>query len=154
MRAVKRAAGLSRVLLLSGTVVIALSVGAHDLGEQEATECTGQTKQMKTTDKGAVKGKVRRGPLTPGPVEGVPGMSDDQLVPGVKIQISNLDGDEVESTETDDRGEYKVCLSPGTYRVEMPELAPGEFTKDLPAKVTIKKGKDHRLDIRIDTGIR
>lgn len=55
---------------------------------------------------------------------------------------------------TDDRGAYHVNLPAGTYRIEMAPLTQGMFTKDLPATVTITEGKETRLDILVDTGIR
>ncbi len=55
---------------------------------------------------------------------------------------------------TDAEGAYRISLAPGTYRVTMGPLAGLEFTKDLPATVTITAGQEARLDIHIDTGMR
>ena len=45
-------------------------------------------------------------------------------------------------------------LPPGTYRVEVGPLTGIEFTKDLPATVTVTAGQETRLDVHIDTGLR
>jgi len=55
---------------------------------------------------------------------------------------------------TDNQGAYSVRLPSGTYRVETAPLVGIEFTKDLPATVTIAAGQETRLDVTIDTGIR
>jgi hypothetical protein len=55
---------------------------------------------------------------------------------------------------TDQEGHYRLSLPPGSYRVEMGPLPPMQFTKDLPATVTITVGQETRKNIRIDTGMR
>ena len=67
--------------------------------------------------------------------------------------ISRLDGAEVRSVVTDDRGRYAVTLPAGDYRVTTDAVRPG-FTRDLPATVNVLPGRETRLDVRIDTGIR
>ncbi len=86
----------------------------------------------------------------PGPI---PGGSTAPVV-GAKILVSDLMGMRSRTVVTDDRGAYHVNLPAGTYRIEMAPLTQGMFTKDLPATVTITEGKETRLDILVDTGIR
>lgn len=107
---------------------------------------------------GLLAGRVTVGPLPPGgggprPPGPVPGGSRAPVV-GATIIVSQPGGTAVQSAVTDARGEYAVSVPAGTYRVTM-DIPPNRgFTKDLPATVTITAGKETRLDIRIDTGIR
>jgi hypothetical protein len=100
---------------------------------------------------GTLAGKVTRGPLSP--VER-PGSRGAEPVSGFRVIISSLDGQQVASAVTDDQGEYRVNLPPGTYRISSGALPRGSFTRDLPATVTVTDAQEKRLDIRIDTGIR
>ena len=102
--------------------------------------------------KGLLIGKVTLGPLSP--VEGLPGRPAQELLAGVRIKISKPSGELIETVVTDKKGEYRVVLPPGTYRVEMEPLEHGRWTKDLPTTITITQRKEARLDVRVDTGIR
>jgi hypothetical protein len=51
-------------------------------------------------------------------------------------------------------GRYVAVLPPGSYRVAVTSLTGIEFTKDLPATVTVTAGQETRLDVYIDTGLR
>jgi hypothetical protein len=104
---------------------------------------------------GMLIGTVTKGPLPPGgPLGG--GVRSRPNVPaaGVKIIISKLDGLVFKSAVTDRQGAYRVDLPAGAYRVTMGPLNVGEFTKSLPAEITIVEGHNTRLDILLDTGIR
>jgi hypothetical protein len=61
---------------------------------------------------------------------------------------------EIATVLTDQAGQYRLNLPPGSYLIEMAAAKGRGFTKDLPATVTITQGQETRLDIRIDTGIR
>jgi hypothetical protein len=103
---------------------------------------------------GVLVGNVTAGPMSP-----VAGIGHDrQPVPvaGARLVISRLDGQEVKSVLTDDRGAYSVVLPAGTCRIEMasPTLRVGRGARNLPATITISEGKETRLDIFVDTGIR
>jgi hypothetical protein len=75
--------------------------------------------------------------------------------PGVGIRVLRPDGTLAGSARTDERGEYRFRLAVGSYRVELDTpLAGMMFTKDLPAEVTVYGGKETRLDVTLDTGIR
>jgi hypothetical protein len=63
-------------------------------------------------------------------------------------------GEQIGAPVTDNEGKYRVALPPGTYRIELGRLAGIEFTKDVPTTVIILEGRETRLDISIDTGIR
>lgn len=111
-----------------------------------------------TSDSGLLVGRVTVGPLPPRgggppPPGPLPGGSPAPVV-GATIMISQPGGPAVQSAVTDARGEYAISLAAGTYRVTMDIPPTRGFTKDLPATVTITAGKETRLDIRIDTGIR
>lgn len=101
---------------------------------------------------GTLSGRVTLGPLSP--VEG-PG-SKPARVPasGVKLLVYGPARQEIAALTTDTEGRFRVGLPPGSYQVEMGPKKGKEFTKDLPATVTITPGRETRLDIRLDTGMR
>jgi hypothetical protein len=103
---------------------------------------------------GTLIGKVMKGPTFPVSGPGTPYSTKSAPGIGVRLLILNPAGQEIESVVTDDHGEYRRSLPSGTYRIEMAPLAGIEFTKDLPATITITERQETRLDIRIDTGIR
>jgi hypothetical protein len=100
---------------------------------------------------GRLTGAVTMGPVSPLGGRGQP-LSEPAV--GVRILIEDMAGRRVGSAVTDHQGRYQVELPEGTYRVTMPPLPGLELTKDLPATVGIGAGRDSRLDIYIDTGIR
>jgi len=63
-------------------------------------------------------------------------------------------GQEFTSVVTEADGGYHLRIPPGIYRIDIPPLTGGRFTKDVPTTVTITEGQQTRLDIRIDTGMR
>ncbi|HEY3306716.1 MAG TPA: carboxypeptidase-like regulatory domain-containing protein [Candidatus Binatia bacterium] len=83
-----------------------------------------------------------------------PGTRGAEPVSGFRVIVSSLDGRQVASAVTDDQGEYRVNLPPGSYRISSGAFPRGGFTRELPATVTVNEGQERRLDIRIDTGIR
>ncbi len=100
---------------------------------------------------GALSGTVTLRPLTPAERPGTPSSAP---APGVRIVVSGPDAREIQSTLTDAAGLYRMSLPPGSYQVAVPELPIPQFTKDLPATVSIAGGQESRLDIQIDTGLR
>lgn len=101
---------------------------------------------------GTLTGAVTLGPVSP--VER-PGSTPAQVpAPEVKLLIYTPARQEVAAVTTDAAGQFRCDLPPGTYRLEMAPRKGKEFTKDLPATVTITPGQETRLDIRLDTGIR
>jgi len=138
--------GLTPDVLSTVTVVAGPREGpgrVMERGNQEVRSSTGT---------GVLVGKVTRAPMSP--VVGA-GHADAPVgVPGARIVIVGMDGQEIHSVMTGGNGGYSVRLPPGTYRVELAALAGGTFTKDVPTTVTITEGRTTRLDIRIDTGIR
>ncbi len=99
---------------------------------------------------GVIVGRVTIGPLPPVGGSGV--LGGPAPVPGARIVVSELNGRAITSVVTDGKGDYRISLPPGTYRVDMAPLRAGR-TKDLPATVTLTEGQEIRLDIFIDTGI-
>lgn len=112
---------------------------------------TSQTGKEKKAG-GTLTGKVVRGPTCP--VQSADMPCPPEPVSGVKLVISTLAGQEIRSILTNHEGRYSVSLPPATYRVELGPLGGIEFTKDLPATVSIAEKQETRLDIHIDTGIR
>lgn len=76
--------------------------------------------------------------------------------PGVEIKVFTLSGRQIELAVSYDDGSYRIdTLHPGTYRVETGVLPGRQFSRTLPAIVTISLDvKATYLDIYIDTGIR
>ena len=101
-------------------------------------------------------GRVTKGPLPPagGPYEESTKVRAAAPAAGIQLLIAERDGQGRTSVVTDSRGAYQLCLPAGTYQVTLAPLVSGEFTKDLPATLTMKKGQETRLDIRLDTGMR
>jgi Carboxypeptidase regulatory-like domain len=100
---------------------------------------------------GILAGTLTKGPLSPVERPGTPPSSG---VAGAQIDIATNGGKLLTSVETDSSGTFSVNLPVGTYKVTMPSLCGAMFTKDLPATVTIAAGRQTRLDIHLDTGIR
>jgi len=101
---------------------------------------------------GVLVGRVTRGPSSS--VESLAGRLGPSPVSNIRIVISSGAGEAVTSGTTDMRGDYRIDLPSGTYRVEIGPLAGMEYTKDLPAVVAVSAGRETRLDFRIDSGIR
>ncbi len=132
---------------LLSAFVIGLIIAACDADSGNFNP-NGDTQEV---DTGTLLGAVTRGPLSP--VEGEDTPSSEPAA-DEEILIMTSGGDEVKSVISDDQGLYSIDLTPGTYVVDIASLDDIEFTKDLPATVTITEGQETRLDIRIDTGIR
>lgn len=101
---------------------------------------------------GVLVGRVTRGPVSS--IEDLDGRLGHSPAANIRIVISSVAGEAVTSGMTDRRGDYRVDLPSGTYRVGIASLAEMEYTKDLPAMVTVSAGQETRLDFHIDTGIR
>lgn len=127
---------------LIGVIIAACDADSGDFNPN------GETGEVET---GTLVGEVTRGPISP--VEGKDTPSSE-AAPDEEILIMTPGGDEVDSVISDDQGLYSIDLTPGAYVVDIASLDGIEFTKDLPATVTITEGQDTRLDIHIDTGIR
>ena len=101
---------------------------------------------------GTLTGRVTLGPVSP--VERPGSQSAPTPAPGVRLLIYGPARQEIATVTTDTDGQFRVELTPGTYQVEMGPRKGKEFTKDLPATVTITPGRETRKDILIDTGMR
>jgi hypothetical protein len=124
-----------------GLVIIAAAgpfVASHATAQQAGT--------------GRLVGRVIRGPGSP--VSGLPGSVDWAAAAGVKLAVTDIAKGATATVTTDATGHYRVNLGAATYEVTLVTIANSEFTKDLPATVTIEPGRETRLDVRIDTGIR
>jgi len=104
------------------------------------------------TPKGTLAGAIMRGPTCPVQTLNTP--CPPEPAPGVKLVIFTQAGKEVTSLVSDRDGEYSVTLPPGSYRIDAGPLRGIEFTRDLPANVTIAAGRETRLTINIDSGMR
>jgi hypothetical protein len=105
-----------------------------------------------TAAMGTLTGYVTFWPVSP--VGRAGSQSAPRPAPGVKLLVSGWAREEIASVTTDAAGQFRVDLLPGVYLLEMVPGQGKEFTKDLPATVTIIQGQETHLDIRVDTGIR
>lgn len=93
--------------------------------------------------------------LATGSALGGIGGSGSKPVAGAKVIVSQREGgQEITSTLSDSAGHFEVSLPPGTYRVTLESGVSPLFTKDLPATITVTKGKTATLNVLLDTGIR
>ena len=134
------------VLFLALLMSIIVAGCANNSGTAPQT-----SKENRAVGRGILTGKVMRGPMSAVETKDTP---SSQLASGVKLVILTSTGEEIASVVTDSRGVYSIGLPPGTYRIEMGSLGGMEFTKDLPATVTLAAGQETHLDISLDTGIR
>ncbi len=133
--------GLARLALI-GLLVM---VGSSGLDVAQSNDATGPA------GTGALAGRVSLWPSAPVERSGVP--APRRPAPGAKIMVYGPGHQEIAAVTTDEEGDFRVQLPPGTYLVE---LAPDRrgFTKNLPATVTITSGQETHLQILLDTGLR
>jgi hypothetical protein len=112
--------------------------------------CAGRAQETMAT--GSFTATVVRGQVCPVQTQNTP--CPPEPAHGVTLVILNQAAEEVASVVTDTQGQVSISLPPGIYRIEMPFPDGMEFTKDLPAHITITDGQQTRLDIYIDSGIR
>ena len=101
---------------------------------------------------GVLTGDVTRWPTSPVQGPGLPSATAPAV--GVKLLIYGPERQEIATVLTDAAGKYRLELPPGSYVIEMAPAKGRGFSKDLPATVTITPGRETRLNVRIDTGIR
>lgn len=149
----RQAWGIFSMTLGLGLLVIgdADSLAPWRLDPQAAGSEEEQTKSPMPS-MGVLVGRVTREPASS--IESLAGQLGPPPVSNIRIVISSGAGEAVTSGMTDTRGDYRIDLPSGTYRVEIGPLTGMEYTKDLPAVVAVSAGRETRLDFRIDTGIR
>ena len=138
----------SKAPLVCLLLVLAVGWSCKALEEKQPQKC-GMQEDCQT---GVLTGTVTKGPLSP--VGGARESRPSARAAGAKLVITRTTGDKTETATTGQDGIYRIILPAGTYRVTISQLPAGQFTKDLPATVTIKPGEETRLDVRLDTGIR
>jgi hypothetical protein len=100
-----------------------------------------------------IDGLVLRGPLCPVIVEGSP--CPDAPLPGAPIRITPAGGGEPANVISDDRGRFRVALSPGDYDVEPLPIDGGPLPAPGPAqRVTVTHNRYTEITVTYDTGIR
>jgi hypothetical protein len=128
----------SLLTLLSVVFAAQAACGPHVIGKVQPT--------------GVFSGTVSKGPVSPTVRAGV--AEPPSGVAGAQVDIATLTEKPVQSVKTDSRGAFRLSLPTGTYKVTMPSLYGAMFTRDLPATITIAPGRETRLDIHLDTGMR
>jgi hypothetical protein len=101
---------------------------------------------------GILIGTITRGPISPVIEPNV--VYAPVPVEGVRAMVTSLTGKRSASAVTDEEGNFRIVLLPGTYQVTLGPLSGGAFSKDLPATITIRAGIETRMAIHLDTGIR
>jgi hypothetical protein len=116
---------------------------------------TSANSQHGTTGDEGAKGTLA-GTTTAGPSCPVEGLEECPpfAVSAVRLKLTSLANGATTRLSSDARGEFRILLRSGRYRVELVEAPGGVVTGDLPATVTIIEDEETRLDIRFDSGIR
>jgi len=146
---------MGRMLAVALVVFLCLAGWEEGLGnaagvdERETTPCASAPAGEAST--GTLGGTVMRGPTCPAQR---PGEVCVAPAAGIKIAVMNPSGEPVAGAVSDNQGAYNLILPPGSYRITTGPLDGMEFTRDLPAEITIHAGQRTRFDIQIDTGIR
>jgi hypothetical protein len=104
---------------------------------------------------GTLTGKVTIGPLAPvvqeDQAEPTPG---PEVYAGREIVVFDESGErEISRAAISPDGAYRISLAPGDYVVDINHIGI-DIAKGLPTTVTIVGGRETRLDVDIDTGIR
>lgn len=104
---------------------------------------------------GALTGRVTIGPLQPVAQAGQPDPTPGpEVFEGREVVVYNEAGEkEIARSAIQSPGVYSLSLPPGVYTVDINHLGI-DFSKDLPAQVTITSGQTTELNFDIDTGIR
>jgi hypothetical protein len=129
-----------------------MEVAASDHVQHCKSAKTRKHAQQTAGTKGVLVGKVTIGPISP--VQRSDDSPQAKGLAGAHVVVSSAEGKQLKEVITDQDGSFRVCLPPGSFRIEMSHLESGRFTKDVPTTVTIVGGQETHLDIRVDTGIR
>lgn len=135
----------------SGWTILCLAVLAGWMSLAGPAQGGGATRPL-PAGMGVLTGRLTRWPTSPVERQGIKSAEAPAL--GVKLLIYNPARQEIASVITDEAGHYRLPLPPGPYLIE---LAPGQgrvFSKDLPARVTMTRGQETRLNLHLDTGLR
>jgi hypothetical protein len=96
---------------------------------------------------GSAHGTVMRGPITPVCSVGTPCSA-----PARHVTLFFTRHGVTRKTTTDERGRYRIRLAAGLYSIRTNQRPFG--TTPQPNKVRVRGGRDVRVDLHIDTGIR
>jgi|GEM_PF-4183220 hypothetical protein len=135
-----------RNILMWGSLLAVAGLLCLPVGSQAANL------KLPAPGRGTLSGRVTLWPVSPAERPG--STPAPRPAAGIKLQVYGPFHEEVAALTTDADGQFRVDLPPGLYQLVM-ALGQGKaFTKDLPAMVTIARGQESRLDIRLDTGMR
>jgi hypothetical protein len=115
------------------------------------------TNQTQTSPlKGILEGRVKIGPLHPGPVRPDEKREmNPKIYESHRIAIWRSDNNEkILELKIDGKGYFKTELDPGKYLVDFTPHDLGIHRERSPQEVTIEEGTTTKLDFDIDTGIR
>jgi hypothetical protein len=74
-------------------------------------------------------------------------------VAGATLEVRNATADVIATATTDGSGWYRIALPPGNYTLE-PGPAEDFMSGPSPQPFTVHDGRETRLDLAYDTGIR
>lgn len=97
-----------------------------------------------------IEGQVLLGPACPGPVSSDKPCPDKPYQANILVQDQN--GKTITQFQTDQNGNFRVSLSPGTYTLH-PE-SPGAFPRAADQTVAVQPGQFTQVQITYDSGIR
>lgn len=104
------------------------------------------------TSSGILIGKVVAGPTCP--VEPAEQPCPPRSVPNRLVLIETTGGTIVMRVTTDQHGQFRVSLAPGTYRVLMSQDGTRFPIQHAPQLVTVVAGQTMQVLVELDTGIR
>jgi hypothetical protein len=104
------------------------------------------------TSRGILIGKVVAGPTCP--VEAAEQPCPPRSVPNRLVLIETPGGAIVMRVTTDQQGQFRVTLAPGTYRVLVPQDGTRFPIQRTPQQVTVVAGQTMQVLVELDTGIR
>lgn len=101
----------------------------------------------------AVAGAVVVGLCPPGPA--TPGQECElQPAEGVRLEVREPAGDEVASGSSDEAGDFRIAVEPGSYVLVPSDVPPPALEIAKPIEFEVSPGETTSLRVVLDTGVR
>ncbi|MDQ6981830.1 MAG: carboxypeptidase-like regulatory domain-containing protein [Mariprofundus sp.] len=143
---------MRKILIAIGGLGILLWIPAcmdANVSPVSGTASTHAGKAVNHGDSGVLNGVVSMSPS--GPVQRPGGHVSSRPAANVSIQIENMDKQIITTVTTDHSGRFSKRISEGEYRLVFPSSGAG---KNFPVPVLVEAGKETRIQIQYDSGIR
>ena len=101
-----------------------------------------------------IEGLVTLGPTCPAQASGDPSCDDRPYAADLVVLTAEDDPDVVARFSSNEHGEYRVDVAPGTYRVQSDPGAEGQSSCSSDGDVTVTSGRYSEEPVFCDTGIR